>query len=814
MHSLRALVLVAGIVGCRSTPPTVLTTPATAPSAAQPTSPEAPDLLCLPPPSGPRPKPPSKYTHETPLTADLCEPALLNVDATMARVLEEPAKPGTAPHAPWDRKSKPTYLDLVRRRFALADGEVARLGKDGFAVLGALERPEFASAYHDIYRSQLPVYVTVDSVLHAVFASHDAVLADLETRLARPRLEAALTTMHCGLGSAGAAWPVEIRRDVDLYLGVARRLLGRAVPLSPEAEAMTQRVLAATGMSDVSLFGRTRRVDFTTFAPRGHYTASPSLASYFRAARWLSGIELNLVSRGNRSSAPDVDARETPREAVVALALSELAQATWTEADLEALGTFARGFAGGGENVSPADLVALRHEHDLAVGHGTIDETAARLRAAIAGQFRRTVRTHTEDQVGELATIASLFPEAITADAKALGRVGHPHVPHRHHAHAGDVGMVLGHDRAKALLTADLAEHPGLAEQLALARADLLEGDDSLHHLWLSAVRGIAERPKGVVPSFFATAAHDDLRLSSALAGYAGLRHAHVLLAAQPVYGVGCEIPDGWVEPAPATYRALTAYAARGAALVTALDPSQDTRAAQHFRRLGEVLAVLTRIAEHELAGKALTAAERRFLAMVAEIGPGTYDGKPRTAGWYFELFEHPETARRPVSFVADYATGEVVSYLGVRGVRLGLFVVDAGGAPRVMVGPVASAAETFTRLGEARLDDRTWSDLPGTALLWPSASSHVLPATAPAFTVKQATELRDDMKVECVLTVEAPAPVGPAVLETLDHHSAPTKQTKVVLGAGTTTLVVAPGVHRLAAGTTRVQLPDCNLPP
>jgi hypothetical protein len=62
----------------------------------------------------------------------------------------------------------------------------------------------------------------------------------------------------------------------------------------------------------------------------------------------------------------------------------------------------------------------------------------------------------------------------------------------------------------------------------------------------------------------------------------------------------------------------------------------------------------------------------------------------------------------RTSAFVADYFTltnAAKVKYLGADGPRLGVFVVDAGGEPRAMVGPVAKGYEAETAI-EHRLDD------------------------------------------------------------------------------------------------------------
>jgi len=799
--------------------------PVTAPSNSTDKTPAEVQAMCVAPnePLEKRARPKARTQSEPENPDDLCEVAQLNVEHAIQHIVGEGASAGPMlKSSSWDKKSKPKHLDLVTSRYALDASEVARLRTDGFMVLSRLHHDRYDAAYHDIYRSQLPVYITVDSVMHAVFASHDEILASLETGLARPLLSKILFTLHCELPAWSKRWPEEVRHDVDVHLAVARRLLGEKLATnssSTEVEALVAQAEAGTGVKTLALYGRPRTVDFTFFTPRGHYTGSESLKRYFRTISWLTRIETNLVSRGGRSSGPTIDTTETPREAVVALALSELAEQAHMLDDIGAFEGFLRAFVGPGETVSLHDLSRIRHETEIEVGDRSIDDTAAALRKAIGTGFRRTVATHWQprEEPSELPAIGSFLPLGIVKDAKALARLGHPHVLHRYAIGAGDVGFVLGHDRAKKYLEPDLARHPSLGTALTEARTAIASDEgSSLHDSWLHAIRSLGEKPKGVVPSFFATDAHRDLRLSSALAGYGQLRHAHVLLAAQPVYGVGCEIPDGWVEPAPSTYDALIAYATRGEATVRVLDAADTTGAGAYFARLARILGVLRTIQRHELEGRALTTSEKRFLAMVAEIGAGDYNGTPRTAGWYFDLYEHPSTARRPAAFIADYATGDVVSYLGVSGVRIGLFVVDVGGVPRVMAGPIAATYETATAPIEARLDDQASTKLPDTARSATWNASHVLPTPVPLplETTLDAVESKSPGGLDCVVTLRSKKDLGNATIELLDHHLQPMKRFPHHVAPGETKVTLATGSWeriRVVVGATRIELGTCE---
>jgi hypothetical protein len=285
-----------------------------------------------------------------------------------------------------------------------------------------------------------------------------------------------------------------------------------------------------------------------------------------------------------------------------------------------------------------------------------------------------------------------------------------------------------------------------------------------LYSAWLAGVRGLSERPAGIVPSVMQTDGFADLRVASAIAGYGQLRHNFVLVAA-PSYDVaGCAIPDGWVDPAIGTYDALLAYAARGAEVSRALGSSAD---AKYFERLHTILSVLRRIAADELAGRALTDEEKRFLSMVVEMVPGSTGGPPTYTGWYLEMFRSLEEAVDGAGFVADVFTsahtGEV-AYVGARAPRLGVFVVDSGGPPRAFVGPVAS---TYEHVGsvEKRLGDADAAKLEHVSSPWSAGVVVAAPAVV---------RLRATLDMESgAYTIESKEPQAGVVVEALDHHGA-----------------------------------------
>jgi hypothetical protein len=737
------------------------------------------------------PEPFCDSVDDPPAPKDACFVANKNIARAEAQALAGapvarlPAAPSSASSA----SGAPKWWDRVDAHLHFDEAESAMLDKSGFVVLDRLGYGSYAVAFHDVFQQELPVYVSVDSVMNAVFQASQMILAEVErTRLA-PKLGSMLTQMRATLAASRARYGGETWSDLDVYLGVANALLrgDHEAASVPAADAPLVRELLGqveeAQLAEVSLFGRSRMVDFSQLTPRGHYAsvafgAAPiklgdleiDLGQYFRAMMWLSRLELNLVSRSCRSSQPGatVDPSETPREARDALALADLASRAGVLPDLRIFEDTYSVFAGRREDVSVPDLLALAHKAKIAPADA---DAPAKLRAAIGDGWKRTARTHyMPEGATDLPAIATLMGPRIVPDVAPLTTLVHDRIPERKMLGAADVAYVLGHDRAKQALAGDLARYPGLGAALDRARADLAasaRGKADVYSTWMTAITRLADPPAGAVPTFMRSDAYADMRMSSALAGYAQLRHTFVLLAGEGYDAYGCEIPDGWVEPAVGTYDALLAWA-------RAAKTAAPGRA-KYFRRVEQVLGMLRAIATTELAGAPLSEAQRRWLGMVAEFTPvGGYGGDsgepPKWTGWYFDLFPDREHgAERAVDLVADYFTltnAGVVRYLGVEKAALGAFVVDTGGVRRLMVGPVAKPYEASVPIGP-RLDDEHARALAGGDKRAPWTASYLAPAKPEPPIATRFFACGDEARV----VVTSDAQLGPVTVELLDHH-------------------------------------------
>jgi hypothetical protein len=179
-----------------------------------------------------------------------------------------------------------------RRKYAWLPKSARRhLARHGFAVLRPKDAPaEFHSLYLDNQYRGLPSYVSVDAALHLTHLLFDHALQESEKNLLAPALMRLLDETHAvakALTSEGKPPGTDLQR-VLLRLDVARLLLsGESGAIDKERTAQVVALVAAIEKTQPAAsdpFG----LHMSDFVVRGHYTADPLLARYFRAYLFLS----------------------------------------------------------------------------------------------------------------------------------------------------------------------------------------------------------------------------------------------------------------------------------------------------------------------------------------------------------------------------------------------------------------------------------------------------------------------------------------------------------------------------------------------
>lgn len=610
------------------------------------------------------------------------------------------------------------FLGRAREAFRLTDEEIERLHEAEVAASTRLQYPSYTDGYLEVFRHDLPVLITLDSLLHAWHMTYDDTLVRLETQvlmglLRRSLDDLARTWRPCPTsGAACEAWA-----DVDVYVAVARSLLaGEPRPPSDAAngDAVTEILshAATEGPADIDLYGRTRRADFGQLRPIGHYDRSPELSRWFRAVRWLELYGFNAAVRRGESMV--VDQRGLLASLVLTRMLRDGAEwESWTRLEDALIG-----LVGAPDGLSPDGMDELLRERKwdsleaLATTWELLPSLSEELASRRYGQqaLRTAGGPPRVDADGADILEFHMTPARYALDSALLARLvtgGSRTVAPglvRDRPHPIDVLAALGNSDAEAALP--LAG--GYAERLEAAKAEVAAVSDSfwtesIYNSWLWTLRSLNNSDVAELPSDFNTTGWKARRLHTQLASWTQLRHDNVLYV-PPVMGgvVMCEYPDVVVDPYPQAFRRLAAMAELLDELYLGTTRTAAFGVSSPASRIAEAARRLAGMAERQLAGHRIDPADHLWVQSMfdAEWVHGACSRTLAMNGWFIRLFPDRKSALEPDRiaapvFVAGRGADPVLE-LGTGDVHLVLSVVERPDGPTLVAGPIQSVHSSW----------------------------------------------------------------------------------------------------------------------
>lgn len=642
-----------------------------------------------------------------------------------------------------------TWFDLVEKELDLNAAERQRIVEQGFMVSERLSFPTFGEALIEVYARDLPILVTTDMVLQALHASYDEILLTLEQGVLSSQIDAVLSGAHdalAGLDLGPTPLAQDALRDADFYLSVARSLLA-GVPVASKGgaavDADVTRFLASVAsrqLTDVSVFGTPRKMDFSQFEPRGHYEGVPALERYFQAMMWLGRVDFRFMEQDPLTGEWLFRHRQLVGAHILAAAVTASATMDqWSSADdlltlmigpvdyidLRGLGRMAtdEGFA------APADVAALEpteiealaklllrgdygeqriNSHWLETNPYTSEPTPLPPSFALLGQ-RFVVDSH---------VFSNVVYDRVVVDGAKIPRV----LPN-----PLDALFVLGQDQALPHLAAELDRFPYHGNLHALRfLVDAYQPEfwtSNVYNLWLSALRTLNPPTTDTAfPEPMRSPAWRDRVLNTQLGSWAQLRHDTLLYAKQSYTGgVTCQHPDGYVEPYPAFFARVGdvgALVAQTLANVPNSDSWEAKRISTFFANWTTVMAKLEAMATKSLQGEAYTTDEIAFLQGTINSDLGC--GAPVYSGWYPTLyFAGSDAVADWKPTIADVHTnpnsgplpGPDVLHVGTGNVQLMVLTAETCEGPEAYVGPVFTYYELD--LPEIRrIPDSEWGEM------------------------------------------------------------------------------------------------------
>lgn len=665
-----------------------------------------------------------------------------------------------APHFPYYKDPSggfiggTAYLDSVALKYGLTGSELTLLEKNRFMVTERLSFGCFGAAFHHIYGNDMPVFVSTDAVLQALHASYDRILQDLELEVLEPNLASALDALSSSFPKLAERYRTNPRMsealaDVDLYVTVAGSLLAnrKLTPqyASPAVFDAVWDAIQSEKFASIPLFSeRPRKIDFSQFIVRGHYTDQPGrkpLAPYFRCMMWLGRIDFLLTPPPAADEAP-WGREEIRRMNLGAVLLNELVDLSGARPLLDGNDGIITFMVGESDNLTPGELAEVLVSLSISRADALLDDAvydsfqAALLASAGSGQRILSdlfIMDPFSEKPDVLPVSFRLMGQRFIIDSFIFSNLVYDRIVYegkkiwRPMPDPLDALFVLGNDDALPLLSKELATYKYSSQLSALRYLTDAYDDEfwsaSLYTAWLEAIRKLnPPSSRSGFPFFMQTAAWQQEKMNTQLASWAQLRHDTLLYAKQSYTGgTMCSFPHSYVEPYPEFYRQIGRFADRAGAYFGKFPRQGRVGAIQtYFPRLKEIMTRLEAISRKELARQPLAADETEFLKnMLFAVGGS---GAPPFSGWYADLFYDPSDAAKTDYVIADVHTqptdefGSVVGrvlHVGVGMVNLGVFLADcpsAGYVPMVFVGPVMSYYETITRDFD-RLTDERWKD-------------------------------------------------------------------------------------------------------
>jgi len=647
--------------------------------------------------------------------------------------------------------TQPFRLDSIDMKYHLTNGEKVLLGINGFVVSERMAPGSFGQGFVDIWKADLPVFISTDAILHAVHRSYDEILKQCEEQYLIPALTAMLTQLSGKMTQLDQRYQsnpamLPSLMDLDLYITVARVLLqgnGQSYYAANTQAVSTvlQNINKAYVGKCAPLFADSiRMVDYSQFTVRGHYTQSKELSQYFQSMTWLGRMEFYLSPPDDRWSPPYDPAdhytkAQIQRQTVAALLFSELTMLAGTESQMQAFDKLLGFFVGEPDNVTLAHLDGLTAELGIQSASEILDTLKYNaLHDALMTKSWAYQRILSQILQGHMFEPGSVQPasafiplgQRFIIDSFVSGNVVFDKIEYqgnkvwRELPSPLDVMFALGNDAAGQLLVSELDKYH-YASNLAALRylIDSYEPEywkATFFNGWLNAIRALnVPSERSSLPPFMQTAGWWQEKMNTQLASWAELRHDNLLYAKQSyTAGGACSYPCGYVEPFPVFYeRVDTLMKVAGQFFQTA--PQELQYLSEYFQNAAQICGTLASIAHKELNHTPLSVDDSHFLDstmfLIKMCGIGTW-------GWYPHLFYNPKTELDTNIVVADVHTcptdpvGKLIGWVlhvGTGPVNMAIVVADLPDiGPAAFIGPVMSYYQRVTTQFK-RLTDEEW---------------------------------------------------------------------------------------------------------
>lgn len=606
-------------------------------------------------------------------------------------------------------------------QFYFEDQMKEKLAENGFVVFGSAGW-EFYEAYENNRYSQIPNFVTVDSLMHTYHLYFAYLLKGLEKEQLSDKLGQLSERMMADSMEQyeqlkGSEWESAAKRNVAFFTVGASLLDDTVVPADYAAD-MVREELAKIEQGDGITYSAVTgdEEDYTQYAPRGYYKGDSALEQYFKAMMWYGRIHFKQ------------EEEEMDRSALLmTMALTEDAQAyaLW-----ESIYTVTSFFAGASDDLGVCEYAEAAHE---AYGENLALDKLIAEKDSFA-QFHELTATLPAPQINSIPIFDGednvirgfrFMGQRFSIDASVMQKLLYSQV--RENSTGGirmlpdvlDIPAALGSETALEILQeAGETEYAGYMENMEMLKTQLAGENTalwsaSLYACWLNTLRPLLQEKGEGYPVFMQGEAWAKKDLECFAGSFTELKHDTVLYSKQVMAEMGGgydeEIDDrGYVEPEPLVYARFAVLAdqtAQGLKRYGMLDAADE----ENLSRLSQMADQFLTISQKELRDETLTEEEYEFIRV--------YGGNLEHF-WYETIKDTADeggAVPAPAALVVDIATdpnGEVLEIATGNPSRI-YAVVKVDGKVKIAAGSVYTFYQ-FPWPMDDRLTDNRWYQVLG----------------------------------------------------------------------------------------------------
>ena len=569
----------------------------------------------------------------------------------------------------------------IRGEFRLNSGQEALLDSNGFVVI-PWGGDDVVEPYKTLKQKEIPIFVTTDTLLHLYHIQFNEILTRIEEEEFFGQLiDMSLAMLERAEADYAAFTDPELkeaaRRNVAYYavalklLETPSRKIDFRIPsyVKREVKQEIENVEAHQGFKPSAIFNspdseNVYQEDYSQYVPRGHYTRSDTLKSFFKAMMWYGRMAF-LLRGGVDALIAEEDADiATIQASLISAELPGVTAGQSTAKDIwDRIYSVTSFFVGTADDLTPYEyLTALQKVFGLEFAPNELADEAKLL------ELKAELAQMRNPEIYGGSGICEIFPPVTKeklyeclAKTKGMRFMGQRFVPDsymfqnlvspavgmyvgdgepftmkmtdlgpaRCFPRGLDVMAVLDSNRAYEILrqegdTEYQGEDTSYDQQLAELRSEFAAFTEedwhrNLYWSWLYALKPLLEEYGEGYPTFMQTEAWQDKELNTALASWTELRHDTILYAKQsytPTLSMAPPPPKpvvGYIEPVPEFYARLldlTKMTRQGLSQLGALSQEEDGRLASLEAVLGRSL----RIAVSELEGAELTEDDYEFI--------------------------------------------------------------------------------------------------------------------------------------------------------------------------------------------------------